>query len=246
MFEHDLWATVYFYMPGRNQEPEFQVSEVYASGDDAHIPSSAFTCGNYHAVEYGGKVGEWQFRPAQNDERLPDPGWLDAHKPSVKQWFIVGETYPMTMQEGRNILRQAGLAAILAAGVPDVTRGRRRTGERPDAWEFWMTSGQKISFSVRLGSGVNDHFILSVSNGPDPDRPRPQFPYEPTRCINPECYNLVAPVGTEPAPGHFKNYRGTGACRKGHNAYFCTVCKAPHSYVSGIGKEHYEAGLAAG
>jgi hypothetical protein len=63
--------------------------------------------------------------------------------------------------------------------------------------------------------------------------------YEPTECIHPECHNLVAPPGIKPREGHYKNYRGTGACRKGHNAYHCTKCGQPHSFVSKIGQAHY-------
>ncbi|NIV30360.1 MAG: hypothetical protein GWN58_12955, partial [Anaerolineae bacterium] len=39
---------------------------------------------------------------------------------------------------------------------------------------------------------------------------------------------------------HYKNYRGTGACQRGHNSYFCTRCNTPHSYTSKTGKAHYE------
>jgi len=63
--------------------------------------------------------------------------------------------------------------------------------------------------------------------------------YEPTECIHPECKNLVGPTGIKPREGHHKNYRGTGACRQGHNSYFCTKCQAPHSFVSKIGRRHY-------
>lgn len=63
--------------------------------------------------------------------------------------------------------------------------------------------------------------------------------YAPTPCIHPECDNIVAPSGIKPREGHFKNYRGTGACQKGHNSYYCTKCKSPHSFVSEIGKKHY-------
>jgi hypothetical protein len=64
--------------------------------------------------------------------------------------------------------------------------------------------------------------------------------YEPTECIHPECHNLVAPSRIKPREGHFKNYRGTGACQQGHNSYYCTKCAAPHSFVSKIGQSHYE------
>jgi len=63
--------------------------------------------------------------------------------------------------------------------------------------------------------------------------------YEPTECVHPECENQVAPTGIKPREGHHKNYRGTGACRRGHNSYFCTKCQAPHSFVSKIGRRHY-------
>ena len=63
--------------------------------------------------------------------------------------------------------------------------------------------------------------------------------YEPTECIHPECHSLVAPPGIEPREGHFKNYRGTGACCRGHNSYFCTKCNRPHSHASKIGRQHY-------
>lgn len=64
--------------------------------------------------------------------------------------------------------------------------------------------------------------------------------YEPTVCIHPECENLVAPKGIEPREGHYNNYRGTGACQRGHNSYYCTRCKKPHSHDSKVGKTHYE------
>lgn len=63
--------------------------------------------------------------------------------------------------------------------------------------------------------------------------------YEPTECIHPECRNLVAPKGIKPREGHHHNYRGTGACQRGHNSYYCTRCKKPHSHDSKIGKAHY-------
>lgn len=64
--------------------------------------------------------------------------------------------------------------------------------------------------------------------------------YIPTKCIHPKCENLVSPVGIQPREGHFKNYRGTGACQRGHNAYLCSKCNAPHNYATKIGKAHYE------
>lgn len=64
--------------------------------------------------------------------------------------------------------------------------------------------------------------------------------YEPTACIKPECENLVAPKGIKPRKGHAKNYRGTGACQRGHNSYYCVKCKKPHSHTSKVGKAHYE------
>jgi len=62
--------------------------------------------------------------------------------------------------------------------------------------------------------------------------------YEPAVCIKPGCENLVAPVGITPREGHFKNYRGTGACQQGHNSYWCEKCKVPHSYTSKTGIAH--------
>jgi len=64
--------------------------------------------------------------------------------------------------------------------------------------------------------------------------------YEPTECIHPECKNLVAPPKIEPRDGHYKNYLGKGACCQGHNSYFCSKCKAPHSHASKIGKAHFK------
>lgn len=64
--------------------------------------------------------------------------------------------------------------------------------------------------------------------------------YTPTKCIKPDCENLVAPPGISPREGHYKNYRGTGACQKGHNAYRCSRCGVPHSYASKIGQQHYK------
>jgi hypothetical protein len=64
--------------------------------------------------------------------------------------------------------------------------------------------------------------------------------YEPTKCIKPDCENLVAPPGITPREGHYKNYRGTGACQKGHNGYQCSKCGRPHSYASKIGQQHYK------
>jgi hypothetical protein len=64
-------------------------------------------------------------------------------------------------------------------------------------------------------------------------------PYMANKCIKPECNNLVAPVGMKPQEGHFRNYRGTGACAKEHANYLCAKCNAPHSYASGVGKKHY-------
>ncbi|MFH1484948.1 MAG: hypothetical protein ABIH46_02660 [Chloroflexota bacterium] len=63
--------------------------------------------------------------------------------------------------------------------------------------------------------------------------------YEPTKCIKPECENLIAPKGIEPREGHFKNYRGLGSCCRGHASYYCTKCKAPHSHSSKTGRSHY-------
>ncbi len=74
---------------------------------------------------------------------------------------------------------------------------------------------------------------------------RDNMPYQAAKCIKPDCPNLVAPAGKEPQEGHFKNYRGTGACQKGHNSYQCPQCKAPHSYASGIGKKHLENAQAS-
>lgn len=64
--------------------------------------------------------------------------------------------------------------------------------------------------------------------------------YEPAPCVHPNCDNLVAPKGIKPRDGHFKNYRATGACQRGHNSYFCTKCKGPHSHSSKTGKGHFE------
>ena len=64
--------------------------------------------------------------------------------------------------------------------------------------------------------------------------------YEPTKCIKPECNMLVAPKGIKPREGHAKNYRGKGACCRGHANYWCTKCKAPHSYTSKIGQNHLQ------
>jgi len=62
--------------------------------------------------------------------------------------------------------------------------------------------------------------------------------YVSAKCICPECYNMVAPVGVSPQNGDYKNYRGTGACQKGHNGYHCSKCNAPHSYSTKIGVSH--------
>lgn len=67
---------------------------------------------------------------------------------------------------------------------------------------------------------------------------REKLPYKSTKCIKPDCENMVAPIGIKPQGEDFKNYRGTGACQQGHNGYKCSKCDAPHSYASGIGKEH--------
>ncbi len=158
------------------------------------------------------------------------------------QEYEVGKLYPMTVEDGNAILRQMGIMALMAKGIPDETRGRRYLGKSPDKWEFWMTSGQKVDFSVSLTGNMScDHFIASVSQKSDKHRPIPQFEYVPTECIKPGCYNLVAPIGTEPISGHFKNYRATGACQKGHNGYHCQKCNAPHSYVSNVGKKHLKS-----
>lgn len=66
--------------------------------------------------------------------------------------------------------------------------------------------------------------------------------YKPITCIQPKCENLVAPKGIKPREGHFKNYRGKDACCQGHASYFCLKCKAPHSYHSKTGKNHYKDG----
>ena len=62
--------------------------------------------------------------------------------------------------------------------------------------------------------------------------------YEPTKCIKPECENLVAPTGIEPREGHHKNYRGLGACCKEHTNYQCGKCETVHSYSTKVGKAH--------
>lgn len=62
--------------------------------------------------------------------------------------------------------------------------------------------------------------------------------YKPTNCIKPGCDNQVAPQGIRPRGGHFKNYRGKGACCRGHASYFCLKCKKPHSYLYKIGQKH--------
>jgi hypothetical protein len=67
---------------------------------------------------------------------------------------------------------------------------------------------------------------------------REKLPYVATKCIKPDCENMVAPVGIKPQAGHFKNYMATGACVKGHNVFTCSKCNKPHSYTSGVGKEH--------
>jgi len=59
-------------------------------------------------------------------------------------------------------------------------------------------------------------------------------------CIHPDCHNLIAPRGIKPREGHFKNYRGLGACQRGHQSYYCTKCKKPHSHTSKVGKAHFE------
>lgn len=64
--------------------------------------------------------------------------------------------------------------------------------------------------------------------------------YEPIPCVKPDCDNPVAPKGVEPREGHFKNYRGTGACQAGHNSYWCEKCEKPHSFKSKIGEAHLE------
>lgn len=185
----------------------------------------------------------------------------EAANEFAERSFVVGQLYPVTMVECNQVLRSMGMGAMLADGVPDVTRGRRYLkGDTYSAeWEFWMSSGQRVNFSVCTGRGeTHDHFIASFGRGIDPNRPEPQFPDEvnplremarkavasmlsPTKCIKPECVNLVAPVGTKKVqPGVCKNYRATGACQKGHNIYQCSKCEVPHSYVSGIGKAHLE------
>lgn len=168
----------------------------------------------------------------------------------MSEQFEPGKIYPMTLAEGQSILRQMGMMAIFAEGIPDTSRGRRCVSVKSAnevEWEFWMSSGQKVSFSICNGvSPHRDHFIASVSREPDSKRPDAQFPQETPpapkamKCIKPDCLNMVAPVGTKkPEAGVYKNYRATGACQQGHNIYFCAECNAPHSYVSRIGKHHY-------
>jgi len=86
----------------------------------------------------------------------------------------------------------------------------------------------------------NSEFRKQLSARKQQIRARVSATYEPTKCIHPKCGNLVAPPGIEPREGHFRNYRGTGACQKGHNAYFCTRCHEPHSFASKIGQQHYQ------
>lgn len=146
----------------------------------------------------------------------------------------VGELYQMSGVQAAGALSIMGRGRVMLKGVPDLTRGRRYLGQ--DTWEFWMTSGQKVTICFVQNGG----FLSSVSRDADRERPKPQFPYEPTVCIKPECNNLVAPISTKPAEGHFKNYRATGACQQGHNIYSCSKCGTAHSYTTKIGIAHME------
>lgn len=154
---------------------------------------------------------------------------------SAQTSFEVGTLYPMTEAQGLAVLASLGLMArITARGGPDTTRGRRYLGANPDHWEFWLTSGQRVDWLF----SPDELLLGSISQTADSNRPPATFEYVPAKCIKPGCDNLVAPVGAAPAAGHFKNYRGTGACQKGHNGYTCSICQRPHSYTSAIGIKH--------
>lgn len=89
--------------------------------------------------------------------------------------FEINKRYEMSLKDARAVINQMGYMAALAKGQPDISRGRRYVNNNNgDQWEFWMTSGQKVSFSVSLtGEPNSDHFIASVSDGVDYDRPGP-------------------------------------------------------------------------
>ena len=148
--------------------------------------------------------------------------------------FEVGKLYPIDQLQALLAMQVLGEMRMMASGVPDLTRGRRYMGS--NTWDFWMTSGQRVSVAFIKGGGS----ASSITSGADKERPERQFPYKPTKCIKPDCNNLVAPISTPPDDGHFKNYRSTGACEKSHSTYFCGRCGKVHSYTTRVGVAHYE------
>ena len=63
----------------------------------------------------------------------------------------VGELCQMSGVQAASALRIMGRGRTMLNGVPDLTRGRRYLGQ--DTWEFWMTSGQKVTvcFASEIG-----------------------------------------------------------------------------------------------
>jgi len=190
-------------------------------------------------VEYGYQDGEWW-----NVEKI----WASAAQRAVALVGIVEAkrlVYELTHVKSAKAAVRAVLmediGPVISAGIshlPTLLMPERL--ERQVA--RLLSTGQKEASSAAIME-VMAHFDSGIRKKLNrikrEAKAKVHETYEPAECICPTCDNLVAPKGIKPREGHFRNYRGTGACCRGHASYFCTKCNRPHSHASKIGKKHY-------